>query len=93
MVTDEDLMGDEHAVRVKDHLGKDHDDCCGYCGQFFVPDEMVIEKTIIGRKWKFCSEDCYRDFKDASDFKDEDLDAVDLPDTEDPADDIDDDKL
>jgi len=67
-------MNDEHIV-VKDHLEKEHDDQCGYCGQFFTPDEVVIVKSIHARQWKFCSEDCYRDFKDAADFKDQDLDS------------------
>ena len=66
---------DEGIVEIKDHLDKDHDDICGYCGQYFAPEEIVIEKTLHGRKWKFCSEECMRDFKDASDFKDQDLDA------------------
>ena len=70
-------------IEVKDHLEKEHDDCA-YCGQFFPPDEVVIERTINGRKWRFCSEECYRDFQDASNFKDEDLDAKDVvpPDSE-----------
>jgi hypothetical protein len=72
----------ELEIEVKDHLEKDHDEC-GYCGQVFGPEFIVIEKTINGRKWKFCSEECYRDFKDASDFKDEDLDSKDVPPSED----------
>ena len=77
----EDTMDypEEHHIEVKDHLEKDHDDECGYCGQCFVPDEIVIEKTINGRKWHFCSEQCLQDFRDAADFKDEDLDAKDQP--------------
>lgn len=75
-MTDEHIPADDH-IEIKDHLDKDIGDECGYCGQGFPPDEVVIEKTIHGRTWHFCSEDCMRDFKDASDFKDEDLDSKD----------------
>lgn len=64
-------------VQVRDHLKTPKDDECGYCGQAFPPDEIVIEREIHGMKWHFCSEDCYRDFLDASNFKDEDLDSKD----------------
>lgn len=75
---------EEHIIdiEVKDHLEKDPDDQCGYCGQYFSPDENVIVKTIHGRTWKFCSEECLRDFRDAADFKDEDLDSKDPPEEE-----------
>ena len=78
---DEDFTPIDHdsieglEVEVKDHLEKDHEDECAYCGQFFPPDEVVIEKTINGRKWRFCCDECYHDFQDASNFKDEDLDS------------------
>jgi YHS domain-containing protein len=61
----------ENEVPIADHVEKDVEGVCGYCGQYFAPDEVVIEKTIHGRKWHFCSDQCYTDFKDASDFKDE----------------------
>jgi YHS domain-containing protein len=62
-------------LEIKDHLEKNVEDECAYCGQLFGPDEIAIEKEIHGRKWRFCSDECYKDFKDASDFKDQDLDA------------------
>jgi hypothetical protein len=64
-------------IEVKDHLEKDVEDECAYCGQYFPPDEVVIEKIILGRKWRFCSEQCVKDFQDASNFKDQDLDSGD----------------
>jgi hypothetical protein len=69
---------EELKIEVKDHLEKDVEDQCAYCGQMFGPDEIVIVKEINGRKWRFCSEQCYQDFKDASNFKDEDLDSKDV---------------
>lgn len=65
-------------IEVKDHLEKDHGDSCAYCGQFFPPDEVVIEKTINGKKWTFCSDQCYYDFQESTNFKDEDLDGKDV---------------
>ena len=65
-------------IEVKDHLDKDIEDECGYCGQAFGPDEIVIERTLYGKKHRFCSEECLRDFQDASNFKDEDLDSKDV---------------
>ncbi|MBR9701231.1 hypothetical protein GOV11_05190 [Candidatus Woesearchaeota archaeon] len=62
-------------IEVKDHVAKDENDKCGYCGQHFGPDDIVVEKEIYGRKWKFCDENCYKEFMDASNFKDENLDA------------------
>lgn len=70
-------LAKELEITVKDHLKQPKEDECGYCGQVFPPDEIVIEKEIHGMKWRFCSEECYQDFKDASDFKDEDLDSKD----------------
>ena len=61
-------------IEIKDHVEKDVEGECGYCGQCFPPDEIVIERNIVGRKWHFCSEDCYKDFVDASNFKDEEHD-------------------
>ncbi|HIH23996.1 TPA: hypothetical protein HA251_03105 [Candidatus Woesearchaeota archaeon] len=61
------------SIVIKDHLEKDETDSCGYCGQVFGPDELAIERNIHGRKWRFCSDECYRDFLDASNFKDEDI--------------------
>ena len=65
----------EHEIVVKSHLHKDHKDECGYCGQAFGPDEIVIEKKIYDILWRFCSEDCYRDFNDSSNFKDDEFDV------------------
>ena len=62
------------AVSVKSHLEKDEKDQCAYCGQEFPPDEIVIEKEFYGRTWAFCSEDWVEDFREKSNFKDEDLD-------------------
>src|SRR5436305_833631 len=67
--------GLSHKIPVANHLEKDEVDQCGYCGQHFGPEDVVIVKTIYGRTWHFCSEECYRDFVDASNFKDEDLDG------------------
>ena len=58
---------------VADHLEKDVKEECGYCGQLFGPDDIVIEKTIHGKQWCFCSEECYHDFLDASNFKDDEF--------------------
>lgn len=60
-------------IIIKDHLEKDETGACGYCGQLFGPDEQAIERIIHGRKWRFCSDECYRDFLDASNFKDEEI--------------------
>ncbi len=60
---------------VKDHLAKDILDVCAYCGTPFQKDEVVIERMIHGRKWRFCSETCLRDFEDAVQFQDEDKDG------------------
>ncbi|MDD9953659.1 MAG: hypothetical protein OXR66_04955 [Candidatus Woesearchaeota archaeon] len=65
----------EEAVQVKNHLEKDHTDKCGYCGQSFGPDDVVIEKELYGRKWVFCDDECYQDFQEKSNFADEDLDG------------------
>lgn len=62
-------------IPVRSHLEPDKTDECAYCGQAFGPDEVAIEREILGRKWRFCSEECLRDFRDASDFKDQDLDG------------------
>lgn len=63
------------AVSVKSHVASDEDDVCGYCGQHFGPDDIVVEREVYGRKWSFCDEQCLNDFLDKSDFKDENLDA------------------
>ena len=62
-------------IEVRDHLRKPPIDECGYCGQAFGPDEIAIEREIYGLHWRFCSDECYRDFRENSNFKDEDLDA------------------
>lgn len=66
-------------IEVKDHLEKVNDDECAYCGQFFAPDEIVIEKTVFGRKMHFCSDECYQEYQETKNFKDEDLDAKEVP--------------
>ena len=63
------------AAKIASHLEKDEEDVCGYCGQAFGPDDIVVEREIYGRKWRFCDETCLRDFQEKSDFKDEDLDG------------------
>lgn len=60
---------------IKNHLDPDVRTVCAYCGNEFEVDEVVIEKEIHGRTWRFCSEECYRDFLDHVDFQDEDLDS------------------
>ena len=68
---------EEFEIQVKDHLERDVDDECSHCGQIFVPDEVVIERIIYGKKREFCSEECLREFQEATNFKDEDLDEKD----------------
>lgn len=68
-----DELHDE-AVPVDDHLDRDEEIRCGYCGNPFSSHESRIEKEILGRKWVFCSEECLQDFRDASDYKDDDPD-------------------
>jgi hypothetical protein len=67
----EELLAD--GIMVKSHIEKDHKEECGYCGQLFGPDDIVIEKRIHESIWCFCSEECYRDFVDASNFKDDEF--------------------
>ena len=78
-MNDDDHVPDEQEdhpsnIEVRDHMRKPPIDECGYCGQGFGPDEIVIEREIYGQLWRFCSDECYRDFRESSDFKDEDLD-------------------
>lgn len=70
------MTDDEHpdAIPVRDHVEKDVTDECAYCGQSFGPDEIAIERVIYGRRWRFCSDQCLTDFRESSDFKDQDLD-------------------
>lgn len=70
---------------VRDHL-EPEEDVCGYCGQCFGPESIVVERDLYGKKWHFCDEQCFDDFREHSNFKDEDLDgersnhaSVDLP--------------
>ena len=70
--TEEQIEPDSMHVQVKDHLVTPPEDECGYCSQAFGPDDVVVEREVHGHKWKFCSEECYRDFLDKNDFKDED---------------------
>jgi YHS domain-containing protein len=67
-------MSEEHEVTVGDHLEKDEEITCGYCGRVFSSHELRVEKEIYGKKWIFCDENCLEDFRDASDFKDENPD-------------------
>jgi YHS domain-containing protein len=70
-------MDDEHPTEgfdVRDHVEADAADECAYCGTAFEEHEVTIERVIYGRKWRFCSDACYHAFRDASDFKDQDLD-------------------
>ncbi len=66
--------GEEHHIDIRDHVEADAVDECAYCGTPFEPNEVTIERVIYGRKWRFCSDLCYHAFRDASDFKDQDLD-------------------
>lgn len=66
---------DPHDIKVEDHLEKDELIECGYCGHIFGGNESRIEKIIYGKKWVFCSDECLENFRDASNFKDEDLDG------------------
>lgn len=65
------------AAKVKSHLERDIKDQCAYCGQHFPPDENVIEKELYGRIWRFCSEECLDDFREKSNFRDQNLDGTD----------------
>lgn len=71
----------EHEPEVKDHLELDIRTQCAYCGHTFEIDEVVIEKEIHGRKWKFCNTVCLENFNDALDFRDDadDDDDADKP--------------
>ncbi len=62
-------------IPVADHVERDEKDVCGYCGQAFGPDDIVVERRVYGRLWRFCDETCMREFLEESDFKDEDLDS------------------
>lgn len=65
---------DPHDIPVEDHLGSDEVIECGYCGRPFSSHEARIEKRIYGRGWVFCSEECLANFRDASDYEDENPD-------------------
>ncbi len=58
---------------IKDHLDPDVKTQCAYCGRTFDIDEVVIEKEINGRAWKFCNDRCYQEFQDALDYRDEEF--------------------
>lgn len=60
---------------IKSHLEKEETRVCAYCGRLFAQGEIAIEKEIHGRRWRFCSEECYQDFMDAVHFRDQDLDG------------------
>jgi YHS domain-containing protein len=63
------------APAVKSHLEKEERRVCAYCGKPFEKGELTIEKEVHGRRWRFCSEQCYQDFMDAVHFRDQDLDG------------------
>lgn len=52
---------------------------CGYCGREFEIDENVVEKEVNGRTWRFCDEECYKEFLDKLHYRD-DSDAEHDPD-------------
>jgi hypothetical protein len=75
------------AAKVQSHLAQDAVEACGYCGQFFGPEFVAVERHIHGRKLRFCDENCYAEFNEKTDFRDQDLDGerergahIDLPD-------------
>jgi len=63
-------MNNEFEAPIDDHLDKDEEIVCGYCGRVFSSHEVRVEREIYGRKWVFCNEDCLNNFRDASDFAD-----------------------
>jgi len=65
----------EHDLDVKDHLDEDETAQCGYCGHHFLSGEARILRRLYGREWAFCTEECLAQFKDASNFQDENLDG------------------
>ena len=58
-------------VEVKDHEDKPIRTVCGYCGTTFQDEEIVVEKEVHGRMWRFCSPQCYHDFTSEIHFTDE----------------------
>lgn len=62
-------------IPIDDHLAKDEEITCGYCGHVFSSHEVRVEREIYGRKWVFCDDECLQEFLDASDFKDENPDV------------------
>jgi len=64
----------KHEYDIKPHVEPDVEDVCGYCGLLFAPKEIVIEREIHGRKWRFCSAHCLTEFQESIDFKDEEPD-------------------
>lgn len=56
----------EDEIIIDDHLARNEESVCGYCGHAFAGYESRIEKFLYGRKWVFCSEECLINFKDAS---------------------------
>lgn len=78
--------GSAHDIPVADHLEKDERAVCGYCGSRFEGDEVVIERELLGRKWRFCSPECLSSFSEEVHFQDEERDGddedVQLPSTD-----------
>lgn len=64
-------------VDIKSHLERDVQTICGYCGKEFRIDEVYVERDIHGRTWRFCNEECYKNFVDAVDYAEPD--AEDAP--------------
>lgn len=66
-------MGREDVTEVVigDHVERDIKTVCAYCGKQFEIDEIMIEREIHGRTWRFCSDDCFHNFLDAYDYVDE----------------------
>lgn len=64
-------------LEIKDHEDKPIRTVCGTCGKTFQDEEIVIEREIHGRMWRFCSQQCYNDFNEAIHYVDEEdpLDA------------------
>jgi hypothetical protein len=62
-------------VEVKSYIEANIKDVCAYCKHRFAKNELVIEKEVHGRTWRFCSDACYYDFMDAVHFQDEDKDS------------------
>lgn len=67
------VVPDDADLVIDSHLDPDITDVCGYCGTKFVKDEIVVERTIHGRLWRFCGDGCFHAFMNDIQFQDEDL--------------------